>query len=146
MSTRSMLLASHPERDKQVAALRCSADQTHAFSHQHEATENASRDRSADLGLTPAGCKQEHPGKLAIPRQTDSTLSNFNALPDSALIRMKVIVGDAGKHIPPLIPVSRSTWWRMVRSGRAPRPVQVSPGVTAWRVGDIRALLAGEVV
>ncbi len=38
-------------------------------------------------------------------------------------------------------PVSRSTWWNMVKAGTAPQPVKLGPRITAWRVSDIRKLL-----
>lgn len=40
------------------------------------------------------------------------------------------------------IPVSRSTWWNGVKSGRYPKPVKLGPRTTAWRVEDIRNLFA----
>lgn len=40
------------------------------------------------------------------------------------------------------IPVSRSTWWAGVKSGRFPKPVKLGPRTTVWRVSDIRALIA----
>lgn len=39
-------------------------------------------------------------------------------------------------------PVSRSTWWAGVKSGKFPKPVKLGPRTTAWRVSDIRALIA----
>ena len=39
------------------------------------------------------------------------------------------------------IPVSKSTWWAGVKSGRYPQPVKLGPRITAWRVEDIEALL-----
>ena len=39
------------------------------------------------------------------------------------------------------IPVSRSTWWSLVRAGVYPPPVKLGPRVTAWRKCDIRALV-----
>jgi predicted DNA-binding transcriptional regulator AlpA len=33
----------------------------------------------------------------------------------------------------------RTTWWRAIRRGEAPAPVQVSPGRVAWRESDICA-------
>lgn len=60
---------------------------------------------------------------------------DFDQLSDTALVRITQIVG-------PLVPVSRSTWWRYVQSGKAPLPVKLGPGITAWRVGDLRAWLA----
>lgn len=41
-----------------------------------------------------------------------------------------------------VFPVSRSTWWAGVKDGRYPKPVKLGPRMTAWRVEDIRALLA----
>ncbi len=40
-----------------------------------------------------------------------------------------------------LLPISRSTWWQGVRSGRYPQPVRLGPGVTCWRLADILALI-----
>lgn len=44
------------------------------------------------------------------------------------------------KEIIPLIPVSRSTWWAGVKSGRFPKPVKLGPRTTVWRVEDILAI------
>lgn len=41
-----------------------------------------------------------------------------------------------------VIPVGRSTWWAGVKSGRFPAPVKLGPNTTAWRVEDIRSLVA----
>lgn len=41
-----------------------------------------------------------------------------------------------------VIPVCKSTWWNGVKSGRYPKPVKLGPRTTAWRVSDIRALIA----
>lgn len=43
--------------------------------------------------------------------------------------------------IPGIVPVSGSTWWRWVKSGKAPKPVKLSDRVTVWRVEDIRAFI-----
>ena len=62
---------------------------------------------------------------------------HFDDLPDDALLREKQILHPNGP-----VPVSRSTWWPGVRAGRFPQPVRLGPRTTAWRVGDIRALLS----
>lgn len=36
------------------------------------------------------------------------------------------------------IPVSKTTWWNGVKSGRFPASVKLGPGITAWRVEDIK--------
>jgi len=43
---------------------------------------------------------------------------------------------------PAIIPVKKSCWWDGVRSGRFPQPIKLGPRVTAWRVEDIKALIA----
>lgn len=66
-----------------------------------------------------------------------------NTLPETGFVRLPQIVGNANAKppIPPLIPVSRSTWWAGVRAGRFPQPVKLGPKTTVWRVEDIRALI-----
>lgn len=39
------------------------------------------------------------------------------------------------------IPVSKTTWWNGVKSGRFPKSVKLGPGITVWRVEDIRKLI-----
>ena len=58
----------------------------------------------------------------------------FDALPDDAYLRESQIVGT-------LVPVSSSTWWRMVKNGKAPAAIKLSTGTTVWRVGDLRKWL-----
>lgn len=68
-----------------------------------------------------------------------------NYLPDTGLVRLSQILGNREKGIPPIVPVSRSSWWAGVKSGRYPLPVKLSPKCTCWRVEDIRALIARAV-
>lgn len=58
-------------------------------------------------------------------------------LPKSGFVRLSSIIGPGRP-----IPVSKSTWWAGVRSGRYPRPVKLGPRITAWRIEDIRRLIA----
>lgn len=39
------------------------------------------------------------------------------------------------------IPVSKSTWWAGVKSGRFPAPIKLGPRITAWRETDIQKLV-----
>jgi prophage regulatory protein len=50
----------------------------------------------------------------------------------SRLIRLKEVLR--------LIPISRSTWWDGVRSGRYPAPVKLGPRLTCWRLHDVLEL------
>ena len=40
-----------------------------------------------------------------------------------------------------LLPISRSSLWAGVRSGRFPQPLRLGPHTTAWRASDIFALI-----
>ena len=64
-------------------------------------------------------------------------------LPEVGYLRLPQIIGDPSKNppIPPLIPVSRSSWWQGIKEGRFPKPVKLGPKTTAWRVEDIRNLI-----
>lgn len=70
---------------------------------------------------------------------------SHSELPSEGLLRQKQILGDpkAKPPIAPIIPVSASTWWEGVRTGRFPKPVKLGLRITAWRVTDIRQLLEG---
>jgi len=64
-------------------------------------------------------------------------------IPVTGFLRLKQIVGNpkADPAIPPIIPVSKSTWWAGVKTGRFPQPVKLGDNITAWRVEDIRKLM-----
>ena len=55
---------------------------------------------------------------------------------ETGFLRLASILGPEGP-----IPVSKSTWWAGVKSGRYPQPVKLGPRITAWRVEDILALI-----
>lgn len=65
-------------------------------------------------------------------------------LPETGYLRLSQIIGNpkADPPVPAIIPVSKSTWWQGVRTGRYPKPVRtLGRRITAWRVSDIRALI-----
>jgi prophage regulatory protein len=64
-----------------------------------------------------------------------------NSLPATGYLRLSQIVGDKKAGIAAIFPVSKSTWWAGVKSGRYPQPVKISERCTAWRVEDVLALI-----
>lgn len=64
-------------------------------------------------------------------------MSDPTYFPKTGFVRLTSILAPQGP-----IPVSKSTWWEGVKQGRYPRPVKLGPRITAWRVEDIRALIA----
>jgi prophage regulatory protein len=75
-----------------------------------------------------------------ITKKTEQQVE-VNALPQYGLLRLWQILGNRRKGIPPIIPVSKSTWWAGVKSGKYPKPVKLSARCTCWYVEDIRTLM-----
>jgi predicted DNA-binding transcriptional regulator AlpA len=40
-----------------------------------------------------------------------------------------------------VIPISKSSWWAGVKSGKFPKSVKLSPNCTAWKAEDIHSLI-----
>ncbi|WP_411727912.1 helix-turn-helix transcriptional regulator [Methyloglobulus sp.] len=62
-------------------------------------------------------------------------------IPVTGFLRLNQILGDKKQSIDPIFPVSRSTWWSGVKSGKYPKPVKLSKRVTAWKAEDIMGLI-----
>jgi predicted DNA-binding transcriptional regulator AlpA len=56
-----------------------------------------------------------------------------NPLPETGFIRLPTILK--------IIPVSKSTWWAGVKSGKYPKSHNLGSNITAWRVEDIKQLI-----
>jgi prophage regulatory protein len=63
-------------------------------------------------------------------------MPNENSLPQTGFLRLPAIIAPRGP-----IPVSKSTWWAGIKTGRYPKPVKLSARISAWRVEDIRAFI-----
>ena len=57
-------------------------------------------------------------------------------LQNTGFLRLSSIIAPHGP-----IPVSKSTWWAGVKSGRFPKPYKLGPRTSAWRVEDILTLI-----
>jgi prophage regulatory protein len=73
-----------------------------------------------------------------------AAITQKSYLPETGYVRLWQIVGNpkADPPIPPIIPISKSTWWAGVKSGLYPRPIKLGPRITVWRVEDIRELIS----
>ena len=60
-----------------------------------------------------------------------------------SLLRLKHIIGDekANPPIKPIIPISKTAWWKGVADGKYPQPIKISEKVTVWRSDQIEALV-----
>lgn len=54
-------------------------------------------------------------------------------LPETGFIRLPQVLQ--------VIPISKSTWWLGVKTGRFPKPTKLGKKISAWRVEEIRALI-----
>ena len=79
----------------------------------------------------------------ASPFPVAATITPFDQLPDSALLREAQLVKKPDNPAP-VVPVSASTLWRWVRLGRFPAPLKIGPNISAWRVSDVRAWLQAQ--
>jgi hypothetical protein len=70
----------------------------------------------------------------------------MNKSNQAGLLRLWQIVGDPKKNLPPLIPISKSSWWMGVKSGRFPQAVKLGPRTTCWRAEDIYALIDSQAI
>jgi predicted DNA-binding transcriptional regulator AlpA len=70
----------------------------------------------------------------SIRRRVARTLDTFPLLPDAALVDIRVVSA--------LLARSKASIWRDVGRGRLASPVKMGHS-TRWRVGDVRAALAG---
>lgn len=55
-------------------------------------------------------------------------------LPSEGFVRQPLLLDVLG--------VSKTTLWRRIQEGKYPKPVKLSPNTSAWRVRDVRALIA----
>ena len=60
-------------------------------------------------------------------------LANFDSLPDSAHVRIQVVMALYGS--------SRATIWRGVKAGRIPKPKKLSLRISGFNVGELRSAL-----
>jgi prophage regulatory protein len=82
-----------------------------------------------------------------------TTVTLAQQLPQTGYLRLPQIIGRdetpkatsktkrAKPAIPALVPISKSSWWAGIKTGRYPKPVKLGPHTTAWRVEDIMSLL-----
>jgi len=69
------------------------------------------------------------PDKLFIP-----------VLPTEGFVDTKQIIGDRQNHVPGVLPISPSTWYEGIKTGKYPRGIKHGAR-TLWPVEQIRELL-----
>jgi len=69
-------------------------------------------------------------------------MSHLNEIPKAGYCRLSQIIGNkkAKPPIPAVLPISRSTWYEGVKSGKFPKPIHAGR-LAMWRWADIRKLV-----
>lgn len=60
-------------------------------------------------------------------------MNTNNHLPETGFLRLPQVLK--------VIPISKSTWWLGVQTGRFPKPTKLGKKISAWRVEEIKALI-----
>lgn len=90
--------------------------------------QGASGDDTGDGDSDPDRRRSQHTHQYIYKYTPSYTLPNYG------FVRLR--------HILEAIPISKSTWWAGVKTGRYPQPVRtLGQRITAWRVEDIRELI-----
>ena len=63
-------------------------------------------------------------------------MSDSPKFPGTGFVRLRDVLAPNGP-----ICCSKSSWWAGIKTGRYPKPVRLSPRITAWRVEDILKLI-----
>lgn len=63
----------------------------------------------------------------------NNDMATENALPETGFLRLPTVLR--------VFPVSKSTWWAGIKSGKYPRAFKLGPRISGWRAEDIRALI-----
>lgn len=81
----------------------------------------------------------------AAPVRNAAYISDFDALPDSAMVRIAQLVRDPKHPSKPVpLPISAATLWRKCADCTFPKPVKLGSRTTVWRVSDVRAWMAAQ--
>ena len=74
--------------------------------------------------------------KSVLYRNIPDALANFDQLPDSAYVRLPVMIG--------LFGISAASIWRGVKNQSIPKPIKLTERTTAWSVRLVRQALASK--
>lgn len=68
----------------------------------------------------------------------------MHSIPETGFLRLAQILGNprAKPPIPPIIPISKSSWYAGIASGRYPKSVKLSRNTAVWKIEDVLALIA----
>lgn len=81
------------------------------------------------IATTPADFKPQH-----APTETPKRKPQSTALPQEGFVRLPTVLAN--------FPISKSGFYAGIKNGIYPKGVKLGPRLTAWKVEDIRQLIA----
>jgi prophage regulatory protein len=70
-------------------------------------------------------------------------LNTIPVLPAEGYVRVSQLLGCRRRGLVPILPVSRSGLYLLIREGRFPAPQKLGPKIIFWPVAQIREWIAG---
>jgi prophage regulatory protein len=70
----------------------------------------------------------------------------FDQLPDSAYVRAGDLVRDPRNGHDGFLGFSKTTFLRMIKEGRFPKPTKLGPRISVWTAGSVREWMASQKV
>jgi predicted DNA-binding transcriptional regulator AlpA len=94
------------------------------------------------LGISSATAKA--PDSESHQHVVDQSRFQPNKANPTRFLRLKQIIGDpkADPPISPILPISKSSWYAGIKSGRYPAGISISPRTTIWRADEVLAIAA----
>ena len=86
------------------------------------------------LGLCYASASLTVQEDTKMTKRLPSKLPIYETIPDAGYMRLPQILR--------FIPIGRSTFWKWVKDGKAPKGIKLGPKTTVWKAEDIRELIA----
>lgn len=80
--------------------------------------------------------------ETASSTKTGGDVVSKHPLPEIGFLRIRQILGDPKAGTPAIYPVCRATWYAGIKAGHYPRGVRIGGRAVAWRVEDIKRLIA----
>ena len=93
--------------------------------------------RCSSISLNTQSCTEQPLRSSAAPK-----LSGIEHQ-TTRYLRLKQIIGDpkADPPISPILPISKSSWYAGIKSGRYPAGISISPRTTIWRADEELAIV-----
>lgn len=73
--------------------------------------------------------------KSAMKKESTRKQEISPVLPPEGFVRLPVVLAVLG--------IGKTSFLARIREGKYPKPVKLGPRISAWRVEDIRAIIAG---